>query len=165
MKELIDKLTSYNFFNYLLPGVLFVVILARFTAYPFAFILDNLIVGAFICYFIGLVISRFGSLFIEPLLKKISFIKFRDYSDFVLSSHKDTKIETLVESSNMYRTICSMVFLIVAFKAYELAEFKIQILHLWGPYILIGSLLAMFLFSYRKQTEYISKRIDICKKS
>ena len=63
MKEIIDKLSSYNIFNYLLPGVLFVAIAKNFTEYNL--ILDNDFIGAFFYYFIGMVISRFGSLIIE----------------------------------------------------------------------------------------------------
>src|SRR5258708_3234367 len=72
MKELLDKLDTYKLFNYLLPGVLFVVLLDKFMIHSFTW--GDLLVGAFVCYFIGLVISRFGSLFIEPFLKKISFL-------------------------------------------------------------------------------------------
>src|SRR6266540_3344577 len=100
MKELIDKMSSYNLFNYLLPGVLFIIILDGFTTYSFT--QDNLIVGAFVSYFIGLVISRFGSLIIEPVLKKISFLRFADYAEFVFASKKDSKIDVLSESNNMY---------------------------------------------------------------
>ena len=84
MKDILEKISSYNLFNYLLPGVLFVVILEKFTTY--SFVQENLIVGAFVYYFAGLVISRFGSLIVEPLLRKISFLKFADYEDFVSAS-------------------------------------------------------------------------------
>lgn len=157
MKEIIDKITSYNLFNYLLPGVLFAIILDKFTIYSFT--QDNLIVGAFIYYFIGLVISRFGSLIVEPVLKKISFIKFSEYKEFISASKKDPKIELLSESNNMYRTFSSMLILLMLLKFYELIEIEFQILKIWSPYILVGLLLIMFLYSYRKQTEYVTKRI------
>ena len=78
MKELLDKLSSYNIFNYLFPGVLFVVFLSKVSNYDL--IQKDIITGAFLYYFIGLVISRVGSLFIEPFLKRIKFLKFSDYS-------------------------------------------------------------------------------------
>lgn len=158
MKELLDKLTSYNLFNYLLPGVLFGVVINSFTKYTIP--LDNVIVGAFVCYFIGLVVSRFGSLIIEPLLKKIGFIKFADYSDFIASSKKDTKIELFSEVNNMYRTLSSLIVLSLLLKFYEFLEKKISGLSEWSLYILLVLLLTMFLLSYRKQTKYISKRIE-----
>ena len=72
MKEILDKLSSYNLFNYLLPGVIFVVIANKVTHYDF--IQDDIVIGAFLYYFIGMVISRFGSLAIEPILKYLSFL-------------------------------------------------------------------------------------------
>lgn len=157
MKELLDKISSYNLFNYLLPGVLFVYILDKFTIYSFN--QENLIAGAFVYYFIGLVISRFGSLIIEPLLKKISFLKFAGYTDFVSASKKDSKIEILSEVNNMYRTLCSMFTIIFLLKFYEIIEHRFSALEGWGSYILVMLFLIMFLFSYRKQTKYITKII------
>ncbi len=158
MKELLDKISSYNLFNYLLPGVLFVIILDKFTTY--SFVQDNLIIGAFVYYFVGLVISRFGSLVIEPILKKNHFLKFADYTNFVSASKKDLKIEILSEINNMYRTLFSMFVLLLLFSAYQSFELKFPNLGQWNPYIVIILLLVMFLFSYRKQTEYIKKRIE-----
>ena len=60
MKELIDKISSYNLFNYLVPGVLLAFAADKFTAY--SLVQSDLLIGAFLYYFIGLVASRFGSL-------------------------------------------------------------------------------------------------------
>ena len=152
-----EKISSYNLFNYLLPGVLFVVILEKFTTY--SFVQENLIVGAFVYYFAGLVISRFGSLIVEPLLRKISFLKFADYEDFVSASKDNAKIEILSETNNMYRTFTTMFLLLALAKVYEFIEYKLPVIKDWNPYILILVLLLMFLYSYRKQTQYITKRI------
>ncbi|OHA39379.1 MAG: hypothetical protein A3I97_00155 [Candidatus Taylorbacteria bacterium RIFCSPLOWO2_02_FULL_44_35] len=157
MKDILEKISSYNLFNYLLPGVLFVVILEKFTTY--SFVQENLIVGAFVYYFAGLVISRFGSLIVEPLLRKISFLKFADYEDFVSASKDNAKIEILSETNNMYRTFTTMFLLLALAKVYEFIEYKLPVIKDWNPYILILVLLLMFLYSYRKQTQYITKRI------
>src|SRR4030042_1443125 len=105
MKEILDKLSSYNLFNYLLPGIIFVILAGKITHY--SFVQEDIILGAFLYYFIGLVISRFGSLVIEPLLKCLSFVQFADYKDFVSTSKKDDKLELLLEVNNTYRTLCS----------------------------------------------------------
>ena len=157
MQEIINKLTSYNLFNYLLPGVLFVALLDRFTIYSLT--QENLIVGAFIYYFVGLVISRFGSLLIEPFLKWISFLKFADYKDFISASKEDPMINVFSEVNNMYRTFSAMFILLILVKIYEHFQYKFLLLARWNPYILILLLLIMFLFSYKKQTAYISKRV------
>lgn len=158
MKEVLDKITSYHLFNYLLPGVLFVVILEKLTTYSVT--QENLVVGAFVYYFVGLVVSRFGSLILEPLLKKISFLKFADYKDFIVASKQDMKIEELSEANNMYRTFVSMFILLAILKFYEILAIRFPLLNTWGLCILITVLLIMFLFSYRKQTQYITKRIS-----
>lgn len=157
MKEVLEKITSYNLFNYLFPGFLFAVALDELTMYSIT--QENLIVGVFVYYFAGLVISRFGSLVIEPFLKKISFLKFGEYSSHVSASRKDSAIETFSETNNMYRTFSAMLILVILLQIYEFIELKFSILSKWNPYILIITLLTIFLFSYKKQTEYIRKRI------
>ena len=163
MKELLDKLSSYNIFNYLFPGVLFTLILTKISGYNF--IQKDLIIGAFFYYFVGLVISRVGSLFIEPFFKKVSFLKFADYGKFVSASKVDSKIELFSEINNMYRTLCSMLFLLFFFKLYEGIASNFAFLKDWGSEILVVTLLILFLFSYRKQTNYITKRIEANAKS
>lgn len=157
MKEIIDKITSYNLFNYLLPGILFAVVAEKLT--PFSFVQENIIIGAFVYYFIGLVISRFGSLIIEPFLKKITFLKFAPYSDFVSASKNDLKLEVLSEANNMYRTFSALFILLLLLKFYSLIQFKFTAIEAYNPYILIILLLVMFLCAYRKQTKYITNRI------
>lgn len=157
MKDLLDKISSYNLFNYLFPGILFAVLSKEITTY--SFLQESLIIGAFVYYFIGLVVSRFGSLLIEPILRKLSFLKFSDYEQFISASKKDSKIELLSEINNMYRTLSSLFILLLLLKLYERIESDLPILKDWNSYILLVLLLFMFLFSYRKQTNYIIKRI------
>jgi hypothetical protein len=158
MKELLDKLSSYNIFNYLLPGVLFVVLLGKFTTY--SLIQDNLVIGVFVYYFIGLVVSRFGSLVIEPILRKTSFVQFAPYAHFVAASKSDPTLEILSEVNNMYRTLASMLVLLLSCSAYQWLEATLPSLKPWDKYTFTILLLIMFLFSYRKQTEYVRKRIE-----
>jgi len=157
MKDFLDKLYSYNIFNFLLPGTIFIIILNRTTHYSFD--QADIIAGAFVYYFVGLVISRVGSLVVEPILKKISFIKFADYREFVSASKKDERIDLLSESNNTFRTIIAMFILLILLKLWELVELKIPMIKIGDPYILIGALLILFLYSYRKQTDFITKRI------
>jgi hypothetical protein len=158
MKELLDKLSSYNIFNYLLPGVVFVVILSKVTSYDF--VQNDLIVGVFLYYFIGLIVSRIGSVVIEPILKKSSFVHFAEYSTFISASKVDSKIEILSEVNNMYRTICSLLLLEIIFIFYEKAATFLPLPQKFGPISLLVAVLVLFLFSYKKQTNYITKRIE-----
>jgi hypothetical protein len=157
MNLLLEKLSSYSIFNYLFPGVVFVVIAESLTT--FSFIQKNIVIGLFLYYFIGLVISRIGSLVIEPFLKRIRFITFVKYSDFVNASKIDKKIELFSEINNMYRTLCSLFLLLIATKIYEEIAIAIPVIDKWSMEILTVSLFFLFVFSYRKQTIYITKRI------
>ena len=154
----IEKLSSYNFFNYLLPGVLFVVLAEVFTKYTF--IQSNIVLGAFVYYFIGLVISRFGSLVLEPILKRTGVARFADYSDFLRASKADEQITLLSEVNNTYRTLASLLILLGALRLYQALDERFKFNSEWSMLSLGVVLLIMFVFSYRKQTAYITKRVS-----
>src|SRR5690554_5225809 len=105
VENFIDKLSSYNIFNYLFPGVLFCVIADRYFFIPL--VQDSIVTGLFLYYFVGLVISRFGSLVLEPIMKRLKIVKFSEYSDFINAVKSDPKIEILSETNNMYRSVLS----------------------------------------------------------
>lgn len=157
MKELLDKISSYNIFNYLFPGIIFVCILKYLTNYNL--IQDNDIIGAFLYYFIGMIISRIGSLVVEPVLIKIHFLKFADYKDFIAASNKDEKIELLSEINNTYRTIVAMILLLLSIQLYIYLKTLWHIQKNVSILIMAIFVLVMFIFAYRKQTNYIKKRI------
>lgn len=158
MKDILDKLTSYNIFNYLFPGVLFVIIAKSTTDYNF--VQEDNLLGAFLYYFIGMTISRFGSVIIEPLFKKIKFLKFRDYIDFDSASKKDSKIELLSEVNNTYRTLNAMTISLLLLKFYNFLDKKFLFGSSVSLLILTLIVTVLYLFAYRKQTNYITKRID-----
>jgi hypothetical protein len=158
MKEFIEHIGSYNLFNYLLPGVVFSVVVQKST--EFSFLPENIILISFICYFIGMIISRIGSLIIEPLLKKVKFVKFKDYKEYVEASKKDSKLEILSEQNNTYRTVISMILLIGIVKLYEFFTIQFPVLQKFNFYLIFIIALLLFLYAYKKQTSYISKRIE-----
>lgn len=157
MDGLFDKISSYNIFNYLFPGVLFAVIVDALTDYHL--IQENIIIGLFVYYLIGLVISRIGSLIIEPALKKVRFIKFADYGDYVKASEDDPKLDVLSETNNMYRTLCALLSVLLIIALFDQWNY-LQTWNTENYLYIIFALLFMFLFSYRKQTAYIYKRIN-----
>lgn len=157
MKDLLSKLSAYHLFNYLLPGTMFVILASKVTHY--SLIQSDIVIGLFLYYFVGLVVSRFGSLVIEPVLKWTSLLKFADYKDFVAASKVDEKIDLLSEVNNTYRTFCSAFFLLILLKIYEIVESRYPILKDLNPMLFIILMLIMFLISYRKQTNYITRRI------
>lgn len=158
LKEILEKVSSYNIFNYLLPGILFVIFCKLLL--QMNLIIDNNILGVFFYYFLGMVISRIGSVIIEPFLKWINFISFADYHLFVKASKIDTKIELLSEVNNKYRTITSMLLILLFIKLYKHFNYIYWNIPQKVSYsFLIIILLVLFIFSYRKQTNYITKRI------
>ena len=162
MKDLLDKLSSYNIFNYLLPGTLFVGLGKEISSY--SFVQDNLLIGLFLYYFIGLIISRLGSLTLEPLLrnKKIKFVKFAPYEDFVKASKLDPKIEIFSEQNNMYRSLCMLSITLILLKIYDLVWGSGSLDNVAIIFSFLIGILVLFLFSYKKQTEkYVVKRVKI----
>jgi hypothetical protein len=157
LSDLLDKLTSYNIFNYLLPGAVFAYFAQ--SSHGISLVPDDLVTAAFVYYFLGVVISRFGSLVIEPLLKRLRFVKFEPYQDFLSASEKDAKIEVLVEAANMYRTLFSATLLLLLLSAYLKAESLYPSLPEWRGLIGGLSLAFVFLFAYKKQTAYIASRV------
>ena len=151
MSELLQKLSTYNIFNYLFPGVVFVILLNRYT--EINLVVDDVILGMFLYYFFGLVLSRIGSILIEPALRSTKIVKFSDYARFVRASKLDDKIELLSEVNNMHRTIIAMLVVLLAI---SICNGSVTCLLTTG---LLG-IVTLFVLSYRKQTSFITKRID-----
>ena len=151
MSELLQKLSTYNIFNYLFPGVVFVILLNRYT--EINLVVDDVILGMFLYYFFGLVLSRIGSILIEPALRRTKIVQFSDYARFVRASKLDDKIELLSEVNNMHRTIIAMLVVLLAI---SICNGSVTCLLTTG---LLG-IVTLFVLSYRKQTSFITKRID-----
>ena len=162
MKSILEKLSSYNIFNYLFPGFLFVIVGEKLTSVPLFY--EKWFIGIFLYYFYGLVISRIGSMVVEPILKRFQFVQFADYKDYVAASKLDSKIEIFSEQNNMYRTLCSLTLVLIFLKAAD----KIKDALSWGAdvnsFIFLAGLLILFLFSYRKQTRYVVQRVRSAQK-
>lgn len=162
MNEIFKKLSSYNIFNYLLPGIIFAIFVQRLSNYKL--IQDDIIIGAFLYYFLGLIISRIGSLIVEPFLRWIKFLKLLEYNDYIIASRSDSKLEILSEQNNMHRTFISMLILLILLEMYRSIRSSYVLLMGWDKYLLIILLIVLFLGAYKKQTIYISRRINLNKK-
>lgn len=159
MEDFVKKLSEYQFLNFLLAGTVFVAILAKTTEVDLAS--DNLIVSFFTAYFIGLVISRIGSIVTEPLLKKLRIVRFAPYTDYLSAVKKDPKIDILSQENNMYRTLIStFVVYILVFLVYHNAAPVVGGRGEAITYALAIALTILFILAYRKQTHYITKRVN-----
>ena len=158
MDKFIEKLEEYKIFNYLLPGIIFTYLLKYYVGIDI--FQSNVIEMAFIFYFIGSVISRFGSVVIEEILKKIKFIKYSNYNDYINAVKKDDFIKKLLISNNTYRTLCAGFLLILIIKGVkELVNyFNLQTGIIYTIVIIFGFI--VYLLSFKKQTGIIVKRVD-----
>jgi hypothetical protein len=162
MKDIIDKIGSYNIFNYLIPGVVYAVLISKWE--DIDLVLDDLLTGAFLYYLIGLIISRLGSLIVKPALDFVGFVKDEPYEDFVDASEKDLKIDKLSEVNNTYRTLIALFLSLLITKGLiELYEFLNLSSDIKWILSCLG-LFVLFLFAYRKQSKFITKRIKHQKK-
>lgn len=158
LKDLVSKLSSYNLFTNLLPGVLFVALLKEFTGFNLIF--EPVFLGLFLYYFIGVVIDRVGSLVVEPILRKTKFLKFIDYPKFVKASKMDEKIEILSENNNMCRSLVALCIVLLLSMVYKWFITNFIILSTHRNLILLILLFFIFLFSYKKQTKYVVNRCN-----
>ena len=158
MNDLLNKLSSYNLFNFLLPGVISAYLIDAIT--PYRLLPTDFVIGAFVSYFIGMIISRVGSLIVEPLLKHLGVAKFANYPDYIEASKNDEKIVLFSEVNNTYRTILAMFVFLLIVKLYSLLESQLLWLVSWRWLIALILGIILFVASYRKQVGYIKQRVD-----
>lgn len=156
VNELLAKISSYNIFNYLVPGALFVIAAKRLGLVD----IDNpdLATKLLTYYIVGLIISRLGSLIIEPMMKRTKAVRYAPYKDYVLASQKDLKIEVLVEVSNTYRTLAAVFLSLLV--GFLLTERDWSFAKPWIGAAALLLLAAMFLGSFAKQASYIRRRVE-----
>jgi len=159
VEDLLKKISSYQLFNFLLSGAIFVAALTKTSNIHLSS--DDAVLSFFLYYFIGLVISRIGSLIVEPILKKLGIIKFRSHADYVRAATLDTKLDTLSQENNTYRTLIATFLLYIGvylvdqhFSAWVLAHATLCIIS--G----MISIIVLFTLAYHKQTKYITSRIN-----
>lgn len=161
MTEIIQRLSNYRIFNHLLPGVLFCTLIDRFTQYTI--MQNNMLTDICICYFIGLCISRIGSLIVWDFLRAVKILRKFEYKDF-LKAKKEAEIGSLLEVANMYRSILTMFLLFCAVKFYELIDIKCLADCVSIETLLLFGFILLFLCVYVRQEKYVAKRIILSKR-
>lgn len=115
-----------------------------------------------VCYFAGMISSRIGSLIIEYLCIKSGFIKKEVYKRFLDAERKDQsgKLLSMSKVSGLYLTMSAVSLIIF------LTSLIFWIINpiVRQPYIYQTGcsllIFILFLFSYRKQNQYVVKRIQ-----
>ena len=158
MNSILEKLDSYQILTNLLPGAFFVLGTRFFLnlELPTNHISEDVI----IYYFMGIIISRIGSLVIEPILKKIGFLKYAPYRDFVNASKANSKIDTLSAANNYVRSLLTSALLFPVIGGLRVLALNCSWFSCNWRWVLLLFIIIIFLFSYKKQTEYIYKRVE-----
>jgi len=168
IKSISEKISSYNIFNNLFPGVIFCSVLTKATRFDFAS--DSVIVQLFIWYFAGMIISRIGSVVVGDFLKKLRinnkpYIIFADYKEYIEASQARPFIVTLSEVNNTYRTVIALLLsmgLVYLYDAvaFELIAEKCSIGNKLTVMIVGIFLIILFIKSYKKQTDFVRKQVE-----
>ncbi len=160
MKEFIGALNAYHVLNFIVPGTLFVIILANFSNIDL--IKEASLTSVLLYYFIGMVLSRMSSLVLEPLFLRIKIIKKYNYTDYIKASHVDQNIVTLLGVNNMYRTLFTMSLLLALLFVFE----PYNIMHMRDDKAVLALLTLLtfiFAFAWQKQHGLISRRVQAIK--
>lgn len=158
MNEILAKISSYNIFNNLIPGAVLAFLLETFEIYTID--TKSIVTDLIVFYFMGLVVSRVGSLVVEPIAKYVKLVQYADYKDYLSASAKDAKIAILLEENNQYRTFLALILTVIAIYCAKIGFICFELSTFWEYCALTLALLILFAFSYRKQTDYIRRRVD-----
>ena len=159
MEQLLDKLSRYHILNNLIPGIVFLYIIDAIGIYSTAF--DNAYGVFFIGYIAGMVLSRLGSIIIEPWFKNWNIVNYAPYPDFLKAEQKDNKINILLEENNMYRTLVTLFIVVLLLYVCSLISVINTFMHTkWAVLVIIVLLLIVYVLAYRKQTSYIKRRVE-----
>ncbi|RLA54512.1 MAG: hypothetical protein DRR42_01645 [Gammaproteobacteria bacterium] len=158
MENILDKLSSYNFFTNLFPGILYCYLAD--SLFGLQLLQGDLLVGVFTYYFVGMVISRVGSLIVEELIKKGGLVEYVDHSSSIAAEKADPKLQTLLETNNGYRSVISLLFCLFITGIWTFLLSTSAWFERLSPWLILGGLLVLFIFAFRKQTSYIVGRVN-----
>ena len=161
MEKLIEKLSSYNILNNLIPGAAFIWLSNLFGI--FAISQDSIIEKLFIYYFCGMIVSRIGSIVIEKICLERKIISYVPKKEYVEAAKRDKVIEELLETSNLYRTCAGMILTIGVCKIYVIGAQYFNLLSLLNKWLILILLFVLFFAAFCKQTKHISIRIEATK--
>lgn len=154
----LSKISSYNLLSNLIPGAIFCVIIKYLVGYDFISV--SIIELLIIFYFSGMVIGRLGSLIVECLLRKLKVVSYIDHKSYVAAELIDKKIASICEANNIYRSMITAILTAILLKLYRaVVEFQWEFGY-FSEWMLLLTLLLLFVFAYRKQTSYLIGRID-----
>lgn len=159
MEKFIEKISKYHILVNLIPGLVFLYSIDLLGIYYLN--TENIIQDFFVGYFVGMTLSRIGSLIIEPIFKKIKIVIYAPYSEYLKASSEDTKISELLEDNNMYRTfIATLIMILLLEVGHHIPKISSFLHTSYAGIVSIVILLILYVLAYRKQTSYIRKRVN-----
>ena len=158
MEKVLDRISEYGIINNIFPGAVFVYALDFL--YKIKIYTDDVLTMIFIYYLVGVILSRVGSIVVEPILKKCNLLKRSEYKAFIAAEQKDEKIQTLLGVGNMYRTLSATVIMLVVAKGIKELVSSYQWIKVLTIIVGIICLLVLLIVSYAKQSDCIRKRVE-----
>ncbi len=157
-KSIFEKLSSYQLFNFFYPGAIFIFLL-RYSGID---VINVLSTGFFLLasHFVGLTLSRIGSLVIEDSMILFKFLCKFDYKKYAKAEKEDSKIQLLLEIANTYRTLSATFLMLTIFVlAIHFIPINTETSHCCLALIYF-ILFILFAVAFRKQYKYILERIE-----
>lgn len=155
LKNLVDKLSSYQFFNFIFPGALFLGILL-YVGIDIKLI-DNIWWFLLGSYSIGICISRVGSLIVEEVLKLCNCIEQYDVKVYAAKLKEDNFTGVLLEIANMYRTLSALGLILIVASLFFVCQKECIIF--WILFLVGLCLTILFTKSFIKQHNYFTDKL------
>ena len=162
LKFFSEKVSSYQIFTFLFPGAVFLALLSIVYSKPVPE--TNIWEKLFLCYTVGMIISRIGTLVLEEFLFSLSnlcgqFLVRIDYKKIIQAERKDTKVNMLLQVSNTYRTMAAVfltLLIVAAVNKCTSLDLQFSYALLWFNAIMV----LLFSLSFIKQYNYAKKRVE-----
>lgn len=167
IRILLEQISAYELLNSFIPGAVFAILAERLTS--FSVLSGNAFADIIEFYFFGLLIGRIGSVIVESALKRLKhgkWIEQPSYAEYVTAEKSDDsgKVRMLSMINNMYRTFVAAFLCLLATVLLDLCWPLVStIIWLKTLIVILGCLLLtlIFTYSYKKQTEYVAKRVSV----
>lgn len=157
MESLLSKISAYNLISYGLTGLLlascYIVLHGLSPNFGPA-------IAFGVVYLVGILVSRIGSVLMEWPLKKIGFIKYADYENYVEAENVDSKVSGIAEQSAFYRTLSCGFILLAIFSEFDARDPVIIGFAGWIETSAFSFMAILFLFAYRKQCKFVFDRVS-----
>lgn len=138
----------YELVNIFIPASVFITIISNFKIFNFDFFAQPLLCQITILFITGYVLSRIGSVIVQPVMELLKIINMQDYKNYL--KYTDKNIKVMQCTANEYRTYIALFGVL-------------YVIHTNSSYIRCLWLFIVILFglSYKKQMSFIQKRLFI----